>query len=319
MKILFKTIFGSHLYGTDTPNSDTDYKGIFKESLENIILKDDRETFHENTNSNGEGQKNSPHDIDVEFKELRRFLRDCLVGQTYALDLLFSTPDKWIIVSDEWKFIIAHREKLLSKNVQPYIEYCRQQAGKYGLKGSRLGELLRVIEFLKKFKSTMKLIDVLSEFQESEFAKVIQITSERKNSEKPITETFLEVLGKKFEQQKMIKEILPALEKMNEMYGGRARLALENKGVDWKAVSHAFRCCYQLQELAKTKKITFPLLQAEKLKKIKIGAIPYCELQEELVTLMNDSIAAINSSNLPEEPDKDFWDKYLVRIYSAPE
>lgn len=28
MILLFKTKFGSHLYGLDTPNSDTDYKGV---------------------------------------------------------------------------------------------------------------------------------------------------------------------------------------------------------------------------------------------------------------------------------------------------
>ncbi len=29
MNIIFKTLFGSHLYGTDTPESDYDEKGIF--------------------------------------------------------------------------------------------------------------------------------------------------------------------------------------------------------------------------------------------------------------------------------------------------
>lgn len=34
MEIIFKTLFGSHLYGTDTPNSDKDYKAVFIQPIE---------------------------------------------------------------------------------------------------------------------------------------------------------------------------------------------------------------------------------------------------------------------------------------------
>ena len=38
MDLLFKTKFGSHLYGLDTPNSDTDYKGIYMPTLSQLLL-----------------------------------------------------------------------------------------------------------------------------------------------------------------------------------------------------------------------------------------------------------------------------------------
>ena len=39
MKLIYKGIFGSHLYGTNNENSDLDVKQIHQNSLEEIILK----------------------------------------------------------------------------------------------------------------------------------------------------------------------------------------------------------------------------------------------------------------------------------------
>lgn len=311
MNIIFKLKFGSHLYGTQTENSDTDYKAIYIADLEDIILKRDKRTIHQDTKVN-RGQKNSKDDVDTEFIELRKFIKDCMDGQTYALDMLFSNPEMWQIAhTKEWKYILANREKLLSRHVEPYIGYCRQQAGKYGLKGSRLGELLRVLEFLQKQKPTAKLATVVATLEPSEFVKYVKIDSPVKGK----SGHFLEVLGKKFELTKMVKEVLPSLELANEKYGDRAVLAMKNEGVDFKAISHAFRCCYQLIELAQTGRIQFPLEQAWFLREIKQGKVPYVDLQEPLYDLMEKAIASVEKSDLPAEPDREFWERWLVSVY----
>lgn len=36
MTTIFKTIHGSQLFGTNTPTSDTDYKGIFMEKQSSV-------------------------------------------------------------------------------------------------------------------------------------------------------------------------------------------------------------------------------------------------------------------------------------------
>lgn len=38
MNLIVQMVFGSHLYGTDTPKSDTDYKGIFLPTKEQVFL-----------------------------------------------------------------------------------------------------------------------------------------------------------------------------------------------------------------------------------------------------------------------------------------
>ena len=40
---IVKAIAGSKLFGLSTPSSDTDYKMVYQASLEDIVLKNDKE------------------------------------------------------------------------------------------------------------------------------------------------------------------------------------------------------------------------------------------------------------------------------------
>jgi hypothetical protein len=316
MKILFKTQFGSHLYGTNTPDSDTDYKAIYMSSLEDILLKRDRETIQANSKPNkAHGERNIAGDIDCEYIELRKFIKDAINGQTYALDMLFSTENLWEESSEIWIQILESRDMLLSRNVAPYIGYCRQQAGKYGLKGSRLGELTRVIDHLGIVDSKTTIKEAIEGLELTEFVQIYEANFKRPHGLAPLKEIFLDVLGKKFQLNRFVHEALFSLRKMKEKYGERAEQAMNNEGIDWKAVSHAFRCCYQLMDLAENHSITFPLKNAEYIKDIKTGKIPYAELGDKLYELMEEAKRSIENSDLPLEADKEFWDDFLIKTY----
>ena len=313
MRLVFKCLFGSHLYGTNTPQSDRDYKAICIAEFSDIILKRDKETIQENTKSGNQfGVRNTKNDTDCEYIELRKFIKDAKAGQTYALDMLFSPRDFWIEHSPIWLSIVENRDKLLSRDVSPFIGYCRQQAGKYGLKGSRLSELIRVIDHLEKFDSKAPLGECLEGLELTEFVKRYKTMAKGTPDRE---EEFLDVLGKKFQMNTLLHRILFSLEKMNAVYGDRAKQAAKNEGVDWKAISHAYRCCYQLLDLANNHKITFPLKEAEYLIQIKKGEIPYSDLGDELYELMERSKKAIGESSLPEKCDSEFWDNFLINTY----
>lgn len=314
MEKLFKVLFGSHLYGTNTPSSDLDYKGIFKAPLSDIVLGRESHTIFENQESKGETGRNTPDAVDCEWIELRRFIKDCLAGQTYALDMLFAPYDFWIQGSIVHTDIRMNREKLLSKDVKPYIGYCRQQATKYGLKGSRLGELIRVIEWLESLPSQDQLSEHIDKLTTSEFAFVESKTF--KSQLKDVEQKFLVVLDKRYPVNAPVKKMLESLNILREKYGCRAIEAMNNENIDWKAVSHAYRCMYQLAELAETGEIKFPLKDADKLKAIKLGQIPWKECNEELYQLMEETIKKVeNSKVLPDKPDYKFWDEWIIKQY----
>jgi hypothetical protein len=313
-KILFNTIFGSHVYGTNTPNSDKDMKGVFMSPIEDIIWGRKNDSIVTCSKiKKGLGIRNTKDDVDQELKELRKFILDCLDGQTYAIDMLY-TPEKWWIQSSpEWEFIVANREKFLSKKVNAFIGYCNQQASKYGLKGSRLGTVMETIKILKTFPPTSRLFEN-PRLEETEFRKYIIYKHNRNNE--LVDELMLELLGKKFSLTTQVKLIIPPLEKFCENYGERAIMAMHDEGLDKKAVSHAYRCCYQLIELATKHRIDFPLEQAPYLTDIKTGKVSWPDvIQDELPKLMEKAIGLIKESNLPESPDKEFWDKFIVDTY----
>ena len=63
---LYLTVFGSHLYGTNTENSDKDYKGIFLPSVKNLILGKKMDSISLTSGNNN--SKNSSEDCDIQFQ-----------------------------------------------------------------------------------------------------------------------------------------------------------------------------------------------------------------------------------------------------------
>jgi predicted nucleotidyltransferase len=65
LNLIVKMVFGSHLYGTATENSDTDYKGVYLPTEKEILLNRVPKSYNYKT---GDGvTKNTKDDIDVEF------------------------------------------------------------------------------------------------------------------------------------------------------------------------------------------------------------------------------------------------------------
>ena len=63
--LIVKMFFGSHLYGTDTINSDKDYKGIYLPSKHDVLLNRVNKCYSESTGGNN--SKNTSEDVDIEI------------------------------------------------------------------------------------------------------------------------------------------------------------------------------------------------------------------------------------------------------------
>ena len=121
-----------------------------------------------------------------------------------------------------------------------------------------------------------------------------------------------QVCGKSFQESATIGYVIPILEKFYNDYGRRAKLAAENKNIDWKAVSHALRAAYQTKEILTENTINFPLRTADFLIKVKLGKLDYLsEVGPVLETLMEEVECLALSSNLPETVDRKFWDQFI--------
>ena len=312
-QVIFKGVAGSHLFGTNTPNSDYDYKGIYLPPAEDIVFQQVKESIEIKTNSTN--QKNTKEDVDTSYYSLCKFFKLLEKGETVGLEMLFTPPDMVITSSPLWVKIQSNKEHFLHKGTLAFIGYARTQANKYGIKGSRMGAVKLVMSLLKNFSGTIRLFQIQDHLNSVIDETLIRysITFDQRNL--PIT--YFEVCGRKFDMQLTIEEVHSALNKIYNNYGARAKLAQSNEGIDWKAVSHAFRVCFQGQQLFKDHWITLPLASDHRdlVLQIKRGELNFDFVSNLLDTEMNKLIELSEKSTLPNSLRKDIVNELIFNEY----
>ncbi len=305
LRTIVRIQVGSHLYGTATPLSDRDYKGVFLPSKQMVLLGKVPNCYASSTSP--EHAKNAAHDVDEEIYSLHYFLRLACEGQTIALDMLHAPEEMILEFSDIWRAIVKERHRFYTRNLRSFVRYARRQASKYGIKGARLNAVIDVLSLLKQVDASQKLYEIWEQLPQQEFC------HEAERAPHGIRQ--YQVCGKLFHETVAIDYMIPILEKFAAEYGQRAQLAAENTHIDWKAISHALRVAYQVKEILTKQTITFPLSQAKFLIQVKTGELDYLtEVAPTLDLLMDEVETLINSSMLPEAADSAFWETFLCDI-----
>lgn len=291
--LICKTVFGSHLYGTQTPSSDRDLKGIFVPKARDVLL--------------GRIPKTAPLSevaVDGNLFSLHSFLHLATQGQTVAIDMLWTPasqvergPYAWV-----WDKIIENRSRLLSRSMNAFIGYARGQATKYSLKGTRLDKLVA-------FRDGLKLCAPHRDL--GFYWWYLDRDAERTN---PAGIRELQIAGKWFGETTAIKFVLETIENAISRYGERAHAACDAGGIDWKALSHAVRVSRELKELLIEGQLVFPLRDRELILQIKTGSIDL----EKVQNLLDEDLLEIETltakSSLPEKVDMVWWDEFLLEI-----
>ncbi|MCK5019973.1 MAG: nucleotidyltransferase domain-containing protein [Candidatus Peribacteraceae bacterium] len=305
--------FGSHLYGLNTPNSDIDYKGIFIPTLDELLLGNYPKTITQSTGKND--SKNVSGDVDTEVISLPYFIKLACKGETMAMDMLHCTnpiSDSWI-----WKDLVAKRTMFYSKNLYAFVGYVKRQASKYGLKGTRLANIKRAIKHFELFsfpdQRTIGERNIWEFLPVGEYLKKVFSPSQSPSSP---DQWFYEVNGKKYQSTLKVDRVLDMLHAMYDGFGDRAKLAEKNEGVDWKAMSHAIRAACQVRDIYIDGDFEYPLEETDFILQVKKGELDYktkvAPFLEELIDMIN---ILAEKSNLPEEVNTAYWDRWLLSVY----
>lgn len=323
--IIFRTRFGSHLYGTNTPASDEDWKSIRMPTAREIVLGNTKETIAIKDRYNkAEKEKNLPGEFEEECFTLKQYLKLVSEGQTVSLDMLFAPLKFWDGSSlltpsysrknDVWYDIQANRHKLISKKSGAFVGYCRQQAKKYGIKGSRVAAVRSALEYLKTMDPQRKLGDFGGALHDFVYGlEFVSIENIQQTSGTWIM--YLEVCGRKLQFTSKVGECVKVLQHLMDEYGQRALQAENNEGIDWKAMSHAVRIGEQAIELFQTWNIEFPRRNAEFLLQIKRGELPYKQVAELVEQNFIDVELSSQVSSLPEDVDHEWINDFVFDIY----
>ena len=334
--LVFSTLYGSRLYGTDGPDSDTDIRGVFLPTKEDLLLgraprhycfKDDR---------------------DVSYLSLHYFLQLLTQGETNCLDMFFSyTNDKAKICSSPiYEELIANKDKLITRNVAKYLGYCKSQALKYSIKGDKIQNydaLDKLISTCKNPSGTTletelryKCImgpgaDYNMGDPEDYFKGTTHIGRRFKIDGSTLgdhcyflicdnKERYLMVSGHMFPLNANLNTTKDSIKKCLASYGKRAFNAAEDNGADYKALSHALRVAYQAEELLLEGEIIFPLRPHKRNVirsiKFKTTEMTYEQIIEALeMNLEHIEKVCMPNTCLPDKPDWDWINAFILRQY----
>ncbi len=294
--------FGSHLYGIDTEESDLDFVGVYIPTRDQVLLNDIPKTIKFNTS--GDNTKNTADDVDIVLYSLHYFIELACQGQTVAFDMIHAPENMCLVNTPLWKKVVKNRKKFYTKNLYAFVGYARKQASKYGIKGSRLSDAENVLNFLQKhlLADKKKLSDIWDDLPEGEHIEKDEESSPRIYS----------VCQRKLQDTCNTEYAFDCIRKFHQSYGERARAAAENKGVDWKALSHALRAAYQVREIFTEDHITFPLKKKAYILRVKQGKLDYLtQVAPVLESLMEELERLAKQSKLPKEVNRKFWLNFL--------
>lgn len=333
--LVFSTLYGSKLYGTAGPNSDTDIRGVFLPFKKDLLLN--KAPDHYNFNAE-----------DTSYLSLHYFLRLLTQGETNALDMFFSYTNKEAQISSSplYNTLIENKDKLITKNVSKYLGYCKSQALKYSIKGDKIQNYEALRQLISKCKNPSGVtLETELRYQciigpgaayrmgdpEDYFKGTTHIGRRFRIEKSPLgdhaymllcdnKERFLMVSGHLFPLNANLNTTNDSINKCLASYGARAQNAAADNGADYKALSHALRVAYQAESLLQHGIILFPLPPPDinVIRDIKFKTTYWS--YEKIVEVIEHEIQQIETyylpaSKLPDKPDWDWIDNFILDCY----
>lgn len=297
--------------GCQIPTSDTDYKGVYLPSSEEILLGTYKSVVSQDTNNSK--QKNTKDDIDYQIFSLQKFIEDLEEGESYAYEMIFSPKNFWVEAPDSiWLELVKNKDKFISKNVSAMVGYARKQARKYGDKGRRLEVFQDIVSLLESVDQELTLNDLEKDICAKFVSEFVSIHPQENDTSGGL---YLDVGGVLVPMNCDVAYSLDIYRKHAERYGARARKALEDKGSDLKALYHALRISYQTEELLLTGNITLPRPESALLISIRNGQVSDLEIKRLIDEGFDRVVEAEKKSALQETPNKEWLKNFLMETH----
>jgi hypothetical protein len=297
-KVICRCITGSHLYGTATPDSDLDIRGVIIPTEEFYL------GYLEKV------EQVESHKPDETFWEITKFFQLCLDNNPNILELLFIPiySDYTEAFTSEWEEIVAHRYLFLSTKA------------KHTFSGYAVSQLHRIKQHREwllhppSHKPTRQEFDLpdTNTITKDQIGAYDELLAHGETIE--LSVPGLEVLRK----EKAFINANTYWGKYQEWATNRNkdRAVLEaHYGYDTKHASHLIRLINEGKELLTKGIITFPRPDAELLRDIRNGKYTYDELMNMLGEDVDSNFNGIESilPHTPNRKDADILCRKLVK------
>lgn len=327
---------GSHLYGTNTPDSDVDTRGIFL-LPKNYILGFFRNCF-----------KVEDKETDTMYHEMKSFFKFAIKCNPNIIEYLFIPSKQMITSSPEWEMIVENRDLFLSNKAKntfsgyafaqmkrikhhrawllhpPKKKPVREDFGmdsndKSYLSKSQIGAFNEIIAtYLQQIGSYHILKDQLFELNKTHNYKAIiknttNLDFDAIRKIAPFDDNIMQAL----EKEKAYGSALVQWQHYQNWlkYRNPFRAKLEAKfGYDTKHGLHLYRLVDECRELMTTGNITFPRPDSEHLLAIKDGIYTFDQLMEKFEKVNDELEEILKNSILPDNPQVNKIDEICIEI-----
>lgn len=225
-KVIFLHKAGSYLYGTSTPNSDIDYRGLFVPTQRDVLCKKD--IYQWSFNTADKNTKNGKDDLDLTLWNVHKFLGMLQGGDTNAFDTLFAyNSHAEEFSTEEMSSVFDNAKYLFPTSLKSFFGYALTQVKKYSIKGDKLKDVESVLDYLKKLQQ-----DLTKTTYERQTLSVVKTELPNTDKLKWVSDEngieYYEVLGKKFVQNMKLPEFEERVLEIKSTYGMRAKASMEN-------------------------------------------------------------------------------------------
>lgn len=305
-KIIYKLKVGSQLYGTNTPESDVDFGGVFLQDTKNLLGIHKIKELDLSTNKSN--TKNTKDDIDEKYHALDTFLYLLSQNNPNIVEYLFPSDDSLLVDSDIMKELRHNSDKIITKRVwKSFSGYAISQKKKMISKRERflnLGKGISIIEHSLSDHTDSKT--VVNDY----LANLLNETLKYYKGGKNDCRSFTKGHSLKVTYDKLIHEY--------NNYGHRLHTdSFKRLGYDTKFGMHLLRLLHEGKELLETGTISFPIQNPElkDMMDVRNGLVSYENLltmYEKYYTLCEE---AYKKTTLRDKPDFTWIDDFQCRTY----
>jgi hypothetical protein len=287
---------GSHLFGTDTPESDLDLFGVFMPSEEMVFGFQRCEEVDLGTTHKDDTGRNTADAVDRKLHEYRKFVRLALQNNPNILHVLFADPKNIVYQNEFGKRLLDNGEHFIHKGAHHrFVKYADSQRHKMRIKPDNYAKLIAGLEFLEHIDDDR----VLGEFKDTP-----PFTYGGKGKHVRLGDLSLGVgtFVKKAKQK-----IADRLSKATH----RTKL-FTKYGFDTKFGSSLIQLLYEGIEIMETGWVQMPLACRQDVLDIKRGKYSVEEILSWSDRLVEAARVAYETSPLPAHPPTDYIEQFMI-------
>lgn len=325
--MIFKVRTGSHLYGLAAKDSDTDFLSVFIPHSRDLLGLHPLEYLDKSTKKTETARRNTKNDVDDKSFSLTRFIKLLLRNNPNIIEVLFADKSNVLVCEPEAMELINNHDKIVSQVVrETFTGYAYSQKKKLVVKKERFISLQKGLDYLENQLFTLDAEQHGKAGRRT--AEDIIVLVKNKQYYREISEKEAGILNRLLKYYKGQKQncesfhkgmdvamIYRKIRNEYENYGWRVRTESFNKvGYDTKFAYHLIRLLFEGWQLLSTGQITYPIRGSAKkqILRIRNQEVSFDELLE-MYDIWHEKIQSVTST-LPEKPDYEWANTYLIRI-----